>query len=484
MAIIRVGPNRTFKKLSDISPAPSPGDTVVVDPGVYKPSVDADTITWTGTLANPITIKPANPRNLPVWKREIRLQACSYVVIQRIKVFNPTVYSTGLRAPCITINGAGTYNTIESCKTRKGLVGIQLNENCGLGHLLDNNTIFGTLRYESVFIGGNGIAVSPNNYGTDYDRANSCVHIKNNRIINAGAHGMELQGRYGVVENNTVLNAGLLIRGCSGIHVLNDDRLNSNPDDTTVQGHNWLVLKNIVYGTKTSPDSDGNGTIFQQDGNGIQSDHGTNDVTIQGNICVNNDGPGIAIYDGANINVWFNTCRNNSRDSDGNHIHRGEITFGTNENVLPTYLSTIQVWGNACEKLDGAVNNVGFGLVPHVVQLNYNIPISVDSTGITFAYNVFKNSGGNTNAWRLIDNTYTTISAWNAARPDADSGNGADIDTYPGWPGPFDENPKHWEVTYPVSSSVPSLPSGMTTLTDIFGNTIPANNASAGAIQN
>lgn len=476
MATINVGAGRTFTRLGAISPAPSAGDIILVDPGVYEPAVDADTISWTGTLANPITIRPFLPGFNPIFKRELRLNACSYVVVEEITIHYPTTQAAAL-ASCITINGSGTYNTIYRCRTFGGLVGVQINESAGLGHRIEGCVIQGTKRAAASFTAGNGIAVSKNNYGTGHTRATRCAEIVNNELHSIAGHGMELQGRYGLIMGNTVSGAGLAIRGCSGIHVLNDDRLLENPDDTTVQGYNWHVINNIVYNVKTATEDDGNGTVFLQDGNGIQVDHGCNFVMIQGNICYNNDGAGIAIYDAANGQVWFNSCYNNGRDFDQYHIHRGELMFGSNENVTPTYLGDWEVWGNCCEKLDGAVNNIGFGLVPHVVQLNYNIPVSI--TTITFDYNNFRNSGGNSDAWRIIGTTYTSIATWNAAR---ETNGGDDLNVAPGWTTGFPD-PKIWAVTGSAATHVTSLPSGMIYMKDLLGTPYPSSNAATGAIQ-
>lgn len=488
MATIQVGPGRTFTRLGAVSPVPSAGDIVEVDPGVFNPSVDADTLTsWLGTSGNPIIVRPAISSKPPVFKREIRLTNCTYVTIENIRVDYPTTTAPAL-APCITINGSSSSHvSILNCHTRGGLVGVQLNSGCGLGHRVEGNTIRSTQKAAASFTAGNGIAVSEGNYGTGHTRATRCAEIVGNRIYSAAGHGMELQGRYGLVYGNLIKGAGTLIRGCSGIHVLNADRLNSDPDGTTVQGRDWHVVNNIVCDVKTATLDDGNGFVFQQDGNGIQVDHGCEDVMIQGNICFNNDGSGIAVFDAANGQVWFNTCYNNFRDKDGQHIHRSEITFGSDENVTPTYLSTWSCVGNvavafANSYLDGGSNywQDNFSLIAHVTQQNYNIPVAVPS--ITYGYNNFYRASGSGNPYRIIGTTYANISTWNAARPTA-TDMGADIATDPGFAGPFTINPLGWEPTGSTATLVADIPAGVLYRHDMLGRPIPATNAAAGAIQ-
>lgn len=487
MATITVGAGRTFTRLGAISPAPSAGDIIEVDPGIYNPSVDADAISgWTGSLLSPIVIRPADPARPPVFKREVRLTNCQYVTLQGISLDYPTTTAPSL-APCITLNGSSSFwITVLDCRTRGGLVGVQLNENCGLGHRLQGCVIRSTQKAAASFTAGNGIGIAPNNYGSGHTRATRCVEIVGCRIYDAAAHGMELQGRYGLVMGCTVDGAGTLIRGCSGIHVLNDDRLNARADGTTVQGRDWHIINNVVCNVQTATLDDGNGFIFQQDGNAIQVDHGCIDVLIQGNLCFNCDGSGIAIFDARNGQVWFNTCRNNYRDFDGQHIHRSDLTFGSDENVTPTYLSTWSVIGNVCQSyansyIDGGSNyyETNFSLIAHVTQQNYNIPVSVPS--ITYGWNNFYRATGSGNPYRIIGTTYANISTWNAARPTI-SGMGADIATDPGWSGPFTVDPRGWEPTGSTATLVTTTPS-LTYTTDMLGRTIPAANAAAGAIQ-
>ncbi len=319
--------------------------------------------------------------------------------------------------------------------------------------------------------------------------ADRCVTIRGAYIEGARAHGMELQGNFGVVEDCTVLYAGSQLLGCSAIHLLNSGRLNGGPGTLPLEGTDWQILNNVCAFTRTPADSLGQGFIYQQDGNGIQVDHECNRILVQGNICYGNDGAGIAVFDGADTQVYFNTCYDNNLDAAGMHLHRGEIVGGTDENILPTFLNTIKVTGNLCVMPRvRAVNNIalpppdGFSvnLYPHVVQVNY-MTESV-KTRVTWAYNwLAADGGGDPNILRWGSNTYTSVASWNAARTTA--GAAADGLGSITFTGPRLPEPKLWLGSGGSHATFVAVRPSDALTTDIKGGDIPATNARAGALQ-
>ena len=452
------------------------------------PALDTITVTLTGTALLPIRIRNFDDARPAIYRRTVQAYNCQHVIFERMKILLPRNNADSAYTGCALIDGSSSQSVeFKDLDTLGGVVGFQVNQSCGKGHLLNGATIRYTTTLTSL-TGGNGIGVS-NTTGTSFAMADRCVTIRGVYMEGAASHGMELQGNFGVVEQCTILYSGLKLLGCSGIHILNSGRLNAGPGTVPLEGTDWHILNNVVAFTRTPPDGLGQGFIYQQDGNGIQSDHECARVLIQGNICFGNDGSGIAIYDSADVEIYFNTCYDNHLDAAGMHLHRGEITIGSDENVLPTFLDNVKVIGNLCVMPRARnTNNIalpppdGFSvsLYPHIVQVNYNID-SVKNR-VEWGYNWFAaDGGGNANILRWGSTTYTTVAAWNAARTNA----GAKADGLGSitFTGPRLPEPKYWLGSGGSHATIVAVRPAGAIETDIRGAAIPSTNARAGALQ-
>jgi parallel beta-helix repeat protein len=447
MTIINVGPGQRFARLGAVSPKPQPGDEVVLHPGTVEFNSSTDTVQdWRGTTAKPILVRQADARNPAIYKRTIQAMGCQYVTFEGLVFDEPRNNNKPLA--CFVIDGnSSKCVTVRDISTTGGTVGFQVNQNGGKGHLLEGGSILNTLTITER-TGGNGIGIS-NTTGTGWEPENRCVTIRGVTITNAVCHGMELQGKYGVVEDCTVTGAGREILGCSGIHVLNSGRLNAGPGSVPDEGTYWRIIGNDCNGTVTPEDTLNQGWIYQQDGNGIQADHECRFIEITGNVCEGNDGAGIAIFDAADVQVYNNTCKNNSLDAAGNHLHRGEIMVGYDENVTPAFLNNIAVAGNDCTMMAPRETNnwasdppIGprVKLYPHVWQVTYMSEPVKDRVG--WLDNVLTvGNEGNPNILRWGETLFTNLRDWENTVPKCDpapdTGNPPDPGTEP----PIDERP-------------------------------------------
>lgn len=149
------------------------------------------------------------------------------------------------------------------------------------------------------------------------------ITIRNCKIHNFGLGGIGGSGTNIIVENNHVYDNSIRNPGNgSGINFYHPVKISNN---TLVGGWGVIIRGNTVYnnyceqfyipvgGSTLSPPTDGNGIIID-DWNFTQNASGVPyrvPCLIENNVCFNNGGSGIRIYDSDNVTVRNNTCYHN-----------------------------------------------------------------------------------------------------------------------------------------------------------------------------
>lgn len=151
------------------------------------------------------------------------------------------------------------------------------------------------------------------------------VTIRNCKLHNFGLGGVGGNGQNIIIENNIIFNNSIRNPGNgSGINFYHPVKLSNN---TLEGGYGHIIRGNTVYGNYCNqfytnvngnygPPTDGNGIILD-DWNYTQQLQGAGvpyliPALIENNICFDNGGAGITIYNTDNVTVRNNTCYNNS----------------------------------------------------------------------------------------------------------------------------------------------------------------------------
>lgn len=151
------------------------------------------------------------------------------------------------------------------------------------------------------------------------------VTIRNCKIHNFGLGGVGGNGQNIIIENNIVFNNSIRNPGNgSGINFYHPKKISNN---TLEGGYGHIIRGNTVYGNyceyfysnvngNYGPPTDGNGIILD-DWNFTQQSQGVGipyviPALVENNICFNNGGAGITIYDTSNVTIRNNTIFKNS----------------------------------------------------------------------------------------------------------------------------------------------------------------------------
>ncbi len=148
------------------------------------------------------------------------------------------------------------------------------------------------------------------------------VTIRNCKLHNFGLSGIGGNGQNIIIENNIVYNNSIRNAGNgSGINFYHPIKLSN---ETLEGGYGHIIRNNTVYRNycelfyvpSGNPPTDGNGIILD-DWNWTQLQWGpgipyTVPALVENNICFDNGGAGITIYNTDNVTVRNNTCYNNS----------------------------------------------------------------------------------------------------------------------------------------------------------------------------
>lgn len=151
------------------------------------------------------------------------------------------------------------------------------------------------------------------------------VTVRNCKIHNFGLGGVGGNGQNIIIENNIVYNNSIRNPGNgSGINFYHPIKISNN---TLEGGYGHIIRGNTVYGNycesfytnvngNYGPPTDGNGIILD-DFNFTQQLQGAGipyviPALIENNVCFNNGGSGITVYNTSNVVIRNNTVFNNS----------------------------------------------------------------------------------------------------------------------------------------------------------------------------
>ena len=272
-----------------------PGDEIILkgSEGTYKESFN---ITVQGSESAPITIRGADGES-PVIEGPVVISGSSYVEIKGLTV-TKSPYAG------VIISNGSHHITVRNCTVYGNALGIWIGDNAGMQNVITNNTVYNNSTH--------GIAVDRVNCAAGKETV-----ISGNKVYGNGHHGIEIYASYYIIEGNEVFENGAASQGTSGIHIYS-----AGPQENT--GDYNIIRYNISYRNKES-----NGP----DGNGIQLDQWCDYNQVYYNICFENDGAGISVYDSANSLIYNNTLIGNMVDPGKSHPFKAELYLASDPNV-------------------------------------------------------------------------------------------------------------------------------------------------------
>ena len=296
-----------MKTLQAAADAVEPGDTVLVRGGVYEDVDDVIPlqITKGGTEDNWVRFA-AYPGEVATIDfdalRGIEVQGADYVVIEGFEVVGP---SADVDPEAATEHAEG-YKGDTHTPTHFFSVGIRIS--------------------------------TPND---DPDNYSHHVIVRDNRIRDTSGGGIATaRADYLLIEDNHVTGTSFYTPwGGSGISVWQSTNHDDRTDvyRTVVRGNTSAYNDNKVKFWMIGKFSDGNGIIIDALRNtqpellsGAEPTPYSGRVLVADNLCHDNGGRGINLYESDNIDIFRNTLRNNARRD---NIQQ-EVEFGRSENVV------------------------------------------------------------------------------------------------------------------------------------------------------
>ncbi len=267
----------------------APGDEVLLAPGTWRRSM---IVRARGTAEAPIRLRPEEPDSV-TFTNSIVFEGAAHVVLTGVQV-------SGARHSGVILRRGSEAITVEGVSVRDSGLGIWIGDGAGAAHRLIGNTLTGNRTH--------GIAIDEINAAPGVETL-----IEGNVITDNGMHGMEIDGSHYIVLRNRVHGSGRQLSGCSGIHTF------CRTPDRPFGKHNVIAF-NIVSGTQETTG---------QDGNGIQADQWCDDNLIAFNICFDNDGAGVNLFDASRTGVFHNTLVGNMIDSGGQHAYKSEVSLAS-----------------------------------------------------------------------------------------------------------------------------------------------------------
>lgn len=241
----------------------------------------------------------------------IKLQDKSHVTVDGLQVEKTNDTNKGAIWASTSTGSNATHVTVQNCTVRYGMSGIMFQSIDDL--VAENNTVSGDrdVDLSGIFTGqASGCdpcdaplvvwntlhtvkfgTLQPIDGVTDGNTVNGTWRA--NHVYNTQNYGMQFNlSTAPVIEQNLVHDGGTTIQDTHGIH--------------WADSPNAIVRYNRVYNW-----SDNNAEPWS--GGGIQADNNSDDSVIYGNLAFNNDGPGIAVCNAANVLVSNNTCYGNNQ---------------------------------------------------------------------------------------------------------------------------------------------------------------------------
>ncbi len=229
-------------------------------------------VTAKGSASGPIVLSSYGTGALPIIVGSIYIDGASFIRISNLNIGYSAYASVHIR------NGA-TDNIVENNRLMNSQSsGISFKGNVARNivrkNIIANHKYFGVNMFEAS-----------NSLGNE-------SLIQENQISQNGSHGIEIKGNYFKIHGNLVQG-----NGYSGIHTYAGGYIND--PFKNFGNYNELSL-NVVANHKG-----------HFDGNGIQLDQLTHDNTVAQNLCHDNDGAGISMYDAYSNLIYKNVTLNN-----------------------------------------------------------------------------------------------------------------------------------------------------------------------------
>lgn len=236
-------------------------------------------VTARGSSSGPIVISSYGTGALPIMVGMIYLNGAKFIQVRNLNIGYSANASVHIR------NGAED-NIVENN---------QLMNSQYSGIVFEGNVARNIVRKNTI--------ANHKYYGvTMYEASNSSGNeslIQENQILNNGSHGIEIKGNYFRIHSNFIQGNGYQVGGSSGIHTYAGGY--SNDPYKNFGNYNEIAFN--VIGHQKEPQ------YF--DGNGIQLDQLTHDNTVALNLCYDNDGAGINLYDTYSNLIYQNVTLNN-----------------------------------------------------------------------------------------------------------------------------------------------------------------------------
>ena len=393
-----------------------PGDVVYLydDAGTYRESLQ---LSLKGISGQPIVIKAA-PNETPVIRGSIVLTQAEYVSLEGLTI-------TGSRYAGVIIKDKSNNITFTNCVIQNNMGGVWIGEGAGGSHKILHNNISSNSTH--------GIVVDKVNCTPGTETVLAFNQISTNKF-----HGIEINANYYIIEHNKVFGNGGGVHGTSGIHLFSQDAAENSGDFNIIRYNE--CFDNID--ARKGPD-----------GNGIQLDVYCDHNQIYYNICYNNDGAGISLFDSSESRVFNNTLYNNMKDPDNSHPFKAELYLASDSSKKMNRVRNVEVF-----------NNIIVASRPHSYVIYVDEPTSNNQMSIT--NNLFFHTlGKDFYYWK--NSSGRDVAAWNALK----AGTGVNFYENPAFVSP---NPAKLQDFMVQKTSVAvdrAKPQGQTR--DILGAAVP-----------
>jgi len=320
-----------------------PGDVLEIkgSQGSFKESL---VIAVRGTKTAPIIVRAVSGET-PVIENSIVITDSAYVHVEGLTV-------TGSAYAGIIIQKGSNHITIADNDIHDNALGIWIGNQAGDSNMVLNNRVYNNSTH--------GIAVDSVNCASGKETV-----ISSNEVYGNGHHGIEILGSYYIVEGNVVYQNGAAVSGTSGIHIFSRSPQEDSGD------HN-VIRYNVVFQNKES-----NGP----DGNGIQLDQWCDYNEVYYNICFDNDGAGISIYDSSDSKVYNNTLVGNMIDPGKSHPFKAELYLASDVANNVNHVQNVTV-----------VNNILVAVRPGVPAIAVYSPVT--GNPISIGHNLLYHKAG------------------------------------------------------------------------------------------
>lgn len=336
------------------------------------------TITATGTASAPIILSSYGPGPAGSWAPpaivgQVSINSSAYVTLSGY-----AISSGSTSVPAVNI-GSGNNITVTGCVLTGSQFGVYVGG--GYPHFIKNNTC-----------SGNYYGIGTGQYAAT---AGSPITISGNTVFGNSSHGIELEGNYAIVTGNTVHDNCLTVTTSSGIHIFGGGTGGSTGTASGFGNYN-TITNNASYSNRDPGDGS-----YATDGSGIESDQFCVGNTISNNLCWNNDGAGIMIYDSGSNTVTNNVLIGNCVNRSG--LIDFDYELAINSALTPDLSTGNTFTGNLA---------LGTSTIRQVCRVDDVTSTLTNGGNNTFSGNYFESLAGITPM--MWDSVSYTVTAWNA----------------------------------------------------------------------